>query len=513
MMRRHAKPAAAVLFAVALTWVAVPAFAHGIGGRYSLPVPLNFFLIGAAAVVAMSFVMIGIFVQERPSSSVRYWRYDLLSVRLLRGVLTGRVTMALVQAASVFVFGLVLATSLFGENLVFSNFTPTFVWIIWWTGMVFASAFLGDVWAVVNPWNIMFRWAEKLLGLDGSPILRFPPWLGVWPALVLFWLFAWIESNYARAGEPRILATLIIVYSLITWGGMLLFGRHEWLRRGEAFSKLFGYFAKFAPTEVRTLDTEPCATCHGECSHSPEDCVNCHECFALAPAEQRQLNLRLPGVGLARNGAISIGELAFVVLLLSTVTFDGFTATGAWSDFRAAVQPKLSFLGDAAPETVGTFGLAMFPIAFLAAYFCFCWAMGRISGESVRALEVCKMFLYSLIPIALAYHVAHFLVLLLIQGQTILPLASDPFGWGWDLFGLSGYTIYPLVTTRFEWFLSIVAIVSGHVIAVYLAHVVALRRFATHTGALRSQYPMLLLMLLYTATSLWIVAQPIVAEG
>ena len=155
----------------------------------------------------------------------------------------------------------------------------------------------------------------------------------------------------------------------------------------------------------------------------------------------------------------------------------------------------------------------MFPITFFAVYLCFCWAMSRLSGEAAPALELCKTFLYSLIPIALAYHVAHYLTLLLIQGQTILPLMSDPFGWGWDLFGTADYGIYPLVTTRFEWFLSIAAIVLGHVIAVYLAHVAALRRFATHAGAMRSQYPMLMLMLTYTATSLWIVAQPIVAEG
>ena len=510
MIRSIARPTAALLIAGALAWAAVPAFAHGIGGRYTLPVPLNYFLIGSAAVVAVSFVMIGVFVQERTSTRVRYWRTDLFSVRIFGPVLASRATSVVVQAVSIAIFGLVLATSLFGENLVFSNFTPTFIWIVWWTGMVFASAFLGDIWKAVNPWNITFRWAERMLGFGGTPMFRCPPWLDIWPALVLFWLFAWIENNYAGAGQPRMLATMIIAYSLITWGGMLLFGRHEWLRRGEAFTRLFGYFARFAPTEVRTLDVEPCATCDGDCIDTPDDCVNCHECYELAPPESRQINLRPFAAGLARNGAISLGELAFVILLLSTVTYDGFTATGPWDDFRSIAQPRLEFLGDAAPEAVGTFGLLMFPIAFFGVYFCFCWAMGRLSWERLRTLDICKMFLYSLIPIALAYHVAHFLVLLLIQGQTILPLASDPFGWGWDLFGLADYTIYPLLTTKFEWFLSIVSIVLGHIIAVYLAHVVALRSFATHAGAMRSQYPMLLLMLLYTATSLWIVAQPIV---
>jgi hypothetical protein len=62
------------------------------------------------------------------------------------------------------------------------------------------------------------------------------------------------------------------------------------------------------------------------------------------------------------------------------------------------------------------------------------------------------------------------------------------------------------------WFTAVAAIVLGHIIAVYLAHVLALRLLEERKRALRSQYPMLVLMLTYTVVSLWIMAQPIV-EG
>ena len=507
------KLTAGLMIAFAIALLATPVFAHGVGGRYTLPVPLNYFLVGAAATVALSFVMIGVFVQEQTQDRFSYPRFNLLSIQWTRTLLVGRMSRFFVQAISVAVFGLVLATSLFGENLVFSNFTPTFIWIIWWIGMVFISAFIGNVWAAISPWNIIFRWAEKILGIGRTPLLRYPKWLDVWPAILLFFLFAWVESNYARAGEPRQLATLIIIYTLITWGGMLLFGRHQWLRRGEAFAKLYGYFSKFAPTEVRVINDERCESCEEGCSINLGDCVDCYECFELARPDDRQINLRPPAVGLAREDTVTIGSLVFVALTLSTVTFDGFTATGAWGDFRTALEPRLTLFGDSANTAVGTFGLAMFPVTFLAVYLGFSWAMSRLSGEKVPILQISRIFVYSLIPIALAYHVAHFLVLLLMQGQTILPLLSDPFGWDWDLFGTAHFTIYPLVTTKVEWFLSIGAIVLGHIVAVYLAHVVALRKMSTHAGAMRSQYPMLGLMILYTATSLWIVAQPIVTEA
>ena len=123
-----------------------------------------------------------------------------------------------------------------------------------------------------------------------------------------------------------------------------------------------------------------------------------------------------------------------------------------------------------------------------------------------------KGFVYTLIPIALAYHVAHFLLFLLIQGQLLVPLASDPLGFGWDLFGTADYRVnIGIINAKFVWFTSVAAIVLGHIIAVYIAHVISLRTVSNHSSALRGQYPMLLLMVSYTVTSLWIIAQPIVS--
>ena len=122
-----------------------------------------------------------------------------------------------------------------------------------------------------------------------------------------------------------------------------------------------------------------------------------------------------------------------------------------------------------------------------------------------------RIFGYSLIPIALAYNIAHFITLLLIQGQLIIPLASDPFGSGWDLFGTADYSLnIAIINARVLWFLSVSLIVLGHVLAVYLAHRVAIRTFSDRALVLKSQYPMLALMVLYTIVSLWIIAQPIV---
>ncbi len=121
--------------------------------------------------------------------------------------------------------------------------------------------------------------------------------------------------------------------------------------------------------------------------------------------------------------------------------------------------------------------------------------------------------MFSLVPIAIAYQVAHYYTYLLIQGQAVIGHLSDPFGWGWNVFGTAGYEIKPgIVDAAFVWYSQVALIVAGHVVAVYLAHLISLRFFGSPGKALRSQFPMLALMILYTISSLWILSQPIVED-
>jgi hypothetical protein len=135
--------------------------------------------------------------------------------------------------------------------------------------------------------------------------------------------------------------------------------------------------------------------------------------------------------------------------------------------------------------------------------------MARFGQMPVGALA--GRFVLSLVPIAIGYHLAHYFSLLALAGQFIIPLASDPFGYGWDLFGTTLYRIdIAVVDARFIWYLAVGAIVTGHILAVWVGHVTAHDVFRDVAAARRSQYPMLALMVGYTMLSLWILAQPIV---
>ncbi len=431
----------------ALTLAAAPAQAHGFGQRYDLPVPLGLYLAAAAGAVVCSFAVIALFVRGRPAPAV--------APPAAPGWAVPPALRIAGQAVAVFLLLLVLAAGWLGNQNPLMNLAPTAVWIIWWVGLPYLSALLGNLWRGVNPWAALFGWAEALAGRRLSLGLHYPPALGVWPGLALLIAFCWIELIYPDAAAPAAIAWLGFGYSLVTWAGMALFGRDAWLDRGEAFSLAFGVFARLSP-------------------------------FSRD-----------------RNQAASNSMTALVLFVLASVMFDGLLATPIWA--------SIDSLFPGGRMAVQTVGLVAVWLLFLGAYLAACRLMKALSGGQRSTAELARGFAFTLVPIALAYHLAHYLSFLLIQGQYIIPLASDPFGRGWNLFGSAGWRVdIGIVGARFDWYAAVGTIVAGHIWAVWLAHRRALALFPARRPALRSQYAMTALMVGYTIVSLSILAEPIV---
>src|SRR4051812_13958997 len=167
-----------VVLALALLVLLPPdqALAHGLGQTYDLPVPFWLYLFAASAAVLISFVQVGLFVGEA-DAVLQYPRFDLLQVGPLRALLTARPFLMGLRLLSVTLFLLVILSGFFGRQEPGDNFAPTFVWIIWWVGFSFFTAFVGNIWPLVNPWKILFDWADALvrrLGVKSGLELRVP---------------------------------------------------------------------------------------------------------------------------------------------------------------------------------------------------------------------------------------------------------------------------------------------------------------------------------------------------
>jgi hypothetical protein len=373
---------------------------------------------------------------------------------------------------------------LFGSRDPLTNPLPLAIWTVWWVGLTLLHALAGNLWAFLNPWIGPYRLLDRLAGgrLTDAPRLRYPEWLGYWPAILLFFAFAWLELVHPAPDDPEKLALAVGVYWLIAFAGMLAFGYDVWTARAEPFSIFFRLVAGLSPLVVGRRES------------------------------RREISFAPPGAALLARKPLPLSGVLFVLLTLSSVSFDGLSKTFWWLAL-GDINP-LEYPGRTAVMGRNTAGLIL-AFAVLTAGYCAAIALGwALAGRFGSLRTALGTFVVSIVPIAIAFHFSHYLTALLVDGQYAVLAASDPFGTGLDLLGL-GHTH---VTTSFLntysgvrtiWNLQTAGIVAGHVAAVALAHALALRHFRDARRAVASQAPLAALMVLYTLFGLWLLSTPV----
>jgi hypothetical protein len=437
-------------------------FAHGIVQRANLPIPEWLFGWAAIMVLLVSFVALALLWPE-PKLTADRWRP--LPGRLGR-ILGSRALEAACGAIGVALLILVVVAALAGTESPLNNFAPTFIFIIFWVGLAFASALFGNLFAAFSPWRALGRATGALVRRargGRQPTHRpYPERLGRWPAAAGVFAFTWIELVSGWSEDPRMLAWVVLGYSAMVLAAQAVFGVETWTRRGEAFAVYFDLFSRIAPFERRG----------------------------------GVVGVRPPLSGLPRLDVVA-GTVPFVLVTIGTVTFDGLSAGQLWADVA----------GDDPSKLVQTLGL----VAGVAVVSCF-YALGvagaRSVGGNLDAAALRRAFVHSLVPIALVYVAAHYLTLLVFEGQSIAYLASDPLGEGWDLFGTAGAAIdFGAISQNQAWYLQVGFVVLGHVAALVLAHDRAVTLYSGSRLAVRSQYWMLAVMVGFTSLALFLLSQ------
>jgi hypothetical protein len=283
--------------------------------------------------------------------------------------------------------------------------------------------------------------------------------------------------------NPEILANVVAAYFLLTLLGILLFGEAAWMRHAEAFSVFFRVVSWLSPFNGRPDKAD-----------SAPDIV-----------------LTLPGLGLLRVRPLAVSGVAFVLLMLSSVSFDGLSKTYWWLA-RIGVNP-LDFPGRSAVALPNTWGLLATFVALMVCYGVAVWLGHALAGRPVPLAESVRGDVVAIVPIALGYHFAHYLTVFLVDVQYAAITFNDPFNRGWDLLGLGHAHVTTSFLTNFAsvrliWHCQIASIVSAHVVAVAIAHLIALRRVKRRRSAIIGQLPMTALMIGYTQFGLWLLSVP-----
>ena len=421
-------------------------FAHGVGSRTDLPLPVWLFAYGAGAALVISFVTLRI-LWPKP-------RLEALATgRTLPPWSSTAVSVAgwAARVVGLALFGLVLVAAAAGTEESASNVAPVAVYVLFWVGLQVASAVLGDVWRVLSPWDTLALLARRGPDRPGPDATH-------WPAVAGIAGFVWLELCYHRPDSPRVLALGLTLYTLAMAGGVARFGR-GWLRTGDGFAAWFGLLATMAP---------------------------------LYRDGNGRLRARLPFTGLARVEPRA-GTAALILTVLGSTAFDGLSRTQWWA---TVLGGRLGWEATAVRTLGLAFTIGVTAVAYVGAMRVAAW----LDDEEPDSLVL--PFVHSLVPIGLAYAVAHYFSLFVFEGQQALALASDPLGRGADWFGTADWAIdYRALSTRTISFVQAGAIVVGHVVAVVVAHDRAVERFDPR-DATRSQVPLLAVMVAYTVAGL-----------
>ena len=204
------------------------------------------------------------------------------------------------------------------------------------------------------------------------------------------------------------------------------------------------------------------------------------------------------------------GTVPLLAVMIGSVTFDGGSEGAPWTN----IAPDLaSFFGDLgmsprhALEFTFLIGLVG-TVVLVYGFYMLGIAGARSVGGGFTVERLARAFVHTLVPIALAYVSAHYLTLLLFQGQAIVFLSSDPLGDGSDLFGTAGRSVdYTVIGANATWYSQVAFVVAGHVTALVLAHDRALALYDDARQAVRSQYWMLAVMVGFTSLALWLLSQ------
>jgi hypothetical protein len=431
---------------------AVP-LAHGVGRVFESPIPLYLYLIAAATTVAVSFVI----------QTMRRPRPDEVTQRLVAGPGAARAMRLVFRVAGLAGLTLTLASGIVVRSEGFTLTTLAF-WLGLIVGTMFVSAVIAGAWEAKDPWSTL----EEVYRLDDARVkAKLAPW---WIAPVGVYALFWLELVSGVGFVDFWLVMILLGYSLVVFTFRSALGG-QWSKR-DPLSVLFNFAGRVAPFRL-TRDG----------------------LFAKSPV-----------AGLDPGRPMPLALFASVFVLLASTTFDNFSETVGWGTFLSA-----SGLDELPAKIVDSLALAfssfVFLIPFIAAIKTAHIWMGRGRSLNYMALS----FGWSLIPIGVAYVLAHNAALLFSGVPVLVRSLSDPFEFGWNIFGTANLFEGFIVSPALVWFVEIALIVGGHILGVLAAHRIAVSLAGAHREAVRSEYALTALMCIYTISTLWLLAQPLVA--
>jgi polyferredoxin/plastocyanin len=450
-------------------------------------------------------------------------RFDLTSLPLVNRFLRWRGFQPALMLITLLGFVVALLTSFFGTPVGSKNFAIVYVWIVWWALLkVVLVPLAGRLWCTMCPIPAPGEWLQRkgiLVKREGKSLTlgrRWPhrlasPWLQN-ASLLAVTLFSPLILTV-----PLVSGIVLLAFVLLATILSLVFDRRAFCRYVCPVGGFVGLYATVAPLELRVKDRAICREHRAkECYLGSQaghgcpwlvqpwrlersvHCGLCTECLKTCPKDNIALNLRPFGSDLLVRTGRNLGEAFTALIMLTSVLVYSAIFLGPWAWLK-------DWSGDTSVS-----GKALYAVAFLAinlvlmpGLLLFVTALSR-GLRRVRDLSLMQSFVnqaYALVPMGLSMWIAFSFSFLSVSGSYAVSVLSDPFGWGWDLFGTRAYPWTPYLTHVLP-YLQTIALIVGLVASIRLAHRLARQERNGGHPPIQSLIPMAAFLTLVTVAAL-----------
>ncbi len=451
-------------------WSLCPAdvLAHSAERGLILLLPTELYIIGGALAVLLSFIVLAVIPHD-------FFKRLAGHSQTIRGI--SGLPVVPFSLGSTLVLAFLIITGIEGSRDPLLNPLPITVWTLFWVLFTLLQCVTGNLWGYFNPWSGM-AWGVRRVFCLKPRYAALPEGFGYFPAMILFAGFAWFELVDPAPEDPDRLAWMVLAWWLINLIAVLIYGEEKWFERGEPFAIFFRLIGKLSP-------------------------------FQPDGGNGGKIRIMVPGSAISTLPALPLSGALFVLLTLSAVSFDGLSGTFFWLSL-IGVNP-LEFPGRSSVMFDNSLGLAGGFGLLVLLYLACVYAGWKMAGVKIGFVEVAGRLVYSIIPISLVFHCAHYLTRILVNVQYAFLAWNDPLSRDWNLLGASHFHVTTSFFNHLDavaliWGVQTAVIVLGHVIGIFIAHVIALGIYKSPRTAVRSQVFPAILMVGYTVFGLWLLS-------
>jgi len=451
-------------------------------------------------------------------------RFDLTRYGWLTSLLKSRWLQPALMLITLFFFVLAILTGFAGTPAGNRNFGIIFVWIVWWALLIIVLVpFFGRMWCMVCPIPAPGEWLQRRGIVQRKPgrLLslrrRWPKRLrNIW--LQNFGFLAMAIFSTVILTRPGVSAWVLLGMILLGIGLSIAFEKRVFCRYVCPVGGFIGLYSLTSTIELRVKDAQVCK------DHTSKDCVvgtacsygcpwliypgnlernthcgMCTECLKACPKDNIALNLRPFGADLLVAKGRSLDEAYKALIMLACALLYSAVLLGPWGWLKdwANLESWPHWAAYAA-------GFLAINLLLLPGLF---WLAAALSRAAARLdTPVKRLFIdyaYSLVPLGLIGWIAFSFSFVFVNGSYAIAVLSDPFGWGWNLFGTRDFPWTPFLPGLMT-FLQTGLLLVGLLFSIVTAYRIGRQHAASDSQAWRGTLPVAGFLTSLTLVFLWL---------